>query len=347
MPKIFEELDRQVDKWEPTAAAISLGSLGLGAGISTTAVGAPIGGIIAGVGQLPSLAIDGYQAGRGWYKTFKESPSNLGSAVWNTLETGANIFGAKFATALTKGGSKFLRPRVYKPGHYPKHNSSRVNAMRKRLADAILNQQKEEATKKLAKKGVRPSQGSYFISKLNQELNRSYLEQAAKRNTIIANDVIKLSPKVQLPIQIIPNIIDIQDYNDQPIVSWLQLNSILAHNWNRYIPTGHFPDEGASGTYKTKTHPTYPGLGDKSWSKDNKIYYLSKDQYIKPNSGQPLDYTMDYLGSNYDYNNGGTKVVYDGANVLPTLYVTKTKGSGFNLKPNKNINGYIYFDRKD
>lgn len=74
MPEIFEELDRQADKWEPTAAAISLGSLGLGAGISTTAVGAPIGGIIAGVGQLPSLVIDGYQAGRGWYKTFKESP---------------------------------------------------------------------------------------------------------------------------------------------------------------------------------------------------------------------------------------------------------------------------------
>lgn len=85
-------------------------------------------------------------------------------------------------------------------------------------------------------------------------------------------------------------------YNDQPIVAWLQLNSILAHNWNRYIPTGHFPDKGASGTYKTKTHPTYPDLGDKSWSRDNKIYYLSKDQYIKPNSGQPLDYTMDYLG---------------------------------------------------
>lgn len=56
---------------------------------------------------------------------------------------------------------------------------------------------------------------------------------------------------------------------------------------------------------------------------------------------------MNYLGSDYDYNNGGTKVVYDGANVLPILYVTKTKGSGFNLKPNKNNNGYIYFDRKD
>jgi hypothetical protein len=51
---------------------------------------------------------------------------------------------------------------------------------------------------------------------------------------------------------------------------------------------------------------------------------------------------MDYLGSDYDYNNGGTKVVYDGSS-----HVTKTKGNGFNLKPNKNNNGYIYFDRKD
>ena len=209
MPEIFEELDRQADKWEPTAAAISLGSLGLGAGISTTAVGAPIGGIIAGVGQLPSLVIDGYQAGRSWYKTFKESPSNFGNAVWNTLETGADILGAKFATALAKGGSNFFRPRVYKPGEYFKHRSPRVRAMEKHYADKALTQQKKEATKKLAKKGVRPSQGSYFTSKLNQELNRSYLEQVAKRNAVIANDVTKLSPKIQLPIQIIPNIIDI------------------------------------------------------------------------------------------------------------------------------------------
>ena len=172
----------------------------------TTAVGAPIGGIIAGVGQLPSL---GYQAGRGWYKIFKESPSNFESAVWNTLETGADILGTKFATTLTKGGSKLLKSSVHKPDYYPKHHSPKVNAMRKRQVDVVLNQQKKETTKKLAKKGVRPSQGSYFTSKWNQELNRSYLEQVAKRNTIIANDVIKLSPKIQLPIQIIPNIIDI------------------------------------------------------------------------------------------------------------------------------------------
>ena len=213
MPEIFEELDRQADKWEPTAAAISLGSLGLGAGISTTAIGAPIGGIIAGIGQLPSLVIDGYQAGRGWYKTFKESPSNFRNAVWNTLETGADILGAKFASALAKGGSNFLRPIVHKPNYYPKHHSPRVNAMRKRQIDVVLNQQKKEATKKLAKKGIRPNQGLYFTSKLNQELNRSYLKQIAKRNAVIANDVTKLSPKIQLPIQIIPNIIDIHARN--------------------------------------------------------------------------------------------------------------------------------------
>lgn len=205
MPEIFEELDRQADKWEPTAAAISLGSLGLGAGVSATAVGAPIGGIIAGVGQLPSLVIDGYQAGRGWYKTFKESPTNFGSAMWNTFE----ILGDKFATTLAKGGSRFLRPRVYKPGEYFKHHSPRVRAMQKHYADAVLTQQKKEAAEKLAKKGVRPSQGSYFTSKLNQELNKSYLEQIAKRNAVVANDAIKLSPKIQLPIQIIPNSIDI------------------------------------------------------------------------------------------------------------------------------------------
>lgn len=137
-------------------------------------------------------------------KIFEESPSNFGNAVWNTLETGADILGAKFASALAKGGSNFLRSSVYKPDYYPKHHSPRVNAMRKRQVDVVLNQQK---------KGVRPSQGSYFTSKLNQELNRSYLEQVAKRNTIIANDVIKLSPKIQLPIQIIPNIIDIHARN--------------------------------------------------------------------------------------------------------------------------------------
>lgn len=125
----------------------------------------------------------------------------------------ADILGAKFASALAKGGSNFLRSSVYKPGYYPKHHSPRVNAMRKRQVDVVLNQQKKEATEKLAKRGIRPSQGSYFTSKLNQELNKPYLEQVAKRNTVVANDATKLSPKIQLPIQIIPNIIDIHARN--------------------------------------------------------------------------------------------------------------------------------------
>lgn len=105
-----------------------------------------------------------------------------------------------------------------------------------RQVDVVLNQQKKEATEKLA-----------------------------KRNTV--NDATKLSPKIQLPKIYMPEINNNNyniwskqlsqawdyDYRKQPIVAWLQLNSILAHNWNR---SGHFPDEGALGT-----HPTYPGLG--------------------------------------------------------------------------------------
>ena len=39
-------------------------------------------------------------------------------------------------------------------------------------------------------------------------------------------------------------------YNDQPIVAWLQLNSILAHNWNKHIPTGHFLIKELQGLIK-------------------------------------------------------------------------------------------------
>lgn len=205
MPKIFEELDRQVGKWEPTAAAISLGSLGLPLQVllQEELLLEQVSCLLQ-LQMVINLVEDGT-------KLLKNPQVILENAVWNTLETGADILGAKFASALAKGGSNFLRSN--KPGYYPKHHSPRVNAMRKRQVDVVLNQQKKEATEKLAKRGVRSSQGSYFTSKLNQELNKPYLEQVAKRNTIIANDVTKLSPKIQLPIQIIPNIIDIHAKN--------------------------------------------------------------------------------------------------------------------------------------
>ncbi len=77
---IFNTLD---ESYEPAAAALSLG-------VGTSATGAPIGSAIAS--QIPSTVIDGYQAVRDWYKTAKGN-NNLGSALWNTAETGLDLAG--------------------------------------------------------------------------------------------------------------------------------------------------------------------------------------------------------------------------------------------------------------
>ena len=63
-----------------------------------TVVGAPFAAPVAVVSQVPSLAIDGYQAARDWYK------GNVGSALWNTLETALDVAGAK----IVKGGANLL-----------------------------------------------------------------------------------------------------------------------------------------------------------------------------------------------------------------------------------------------
>lgn len=134
-------------------------------------------------------------------------------------------------------------------------------------------------------------------------------------------------------------------YRDQPVAAWMQLYNIEANKWNPYIKSAHFPDGGRSGLYKTPQHPTYPGLGNKSWSSDGSIYYLSNQQYMNPKDDHNTDDTLDYLGSDYGYNKGGTHVVYNGANVLPTLWVLP-KDKGFNLRSNKYDNGFEYKDRK-
>lgn len=134
-------------------------------------------------------------------------------------------------------------------------------------------------------------------------------------------------------------------YKDQPVAAWMQLRDIEANKWNPYITSAHFPDGGKSGLYKTSQHPTYPGLGNKSWSPDGSVYYLSDQQYMNPKDYHNIDNTLDYLGSDYSYNKGGTHVVYKGANVLPTLWVLP-KDRGFNLRSNKYDNGFEYKDRK-
>ena len=122
-------------------------------------------------------------------------------------------------------------------------------------------------------------------------------------------------------------------YNDDPIEAQKQLNLILAGKG------GHFPDAGKSGTYKKPTHPTYPDLGDKSWSNNDTIFHLSDRQM-----DMDTDRVLDYLGADLDYNNGSTKVTYKDSYVLPSITVTP-KGNYTDLVPNKSNTGWVYKDR--
>lgn len=121
-------------------------------------------------------------------------------------------------------------------------------------------------------------------------------------------------------------------YNDNPEKAYEQLNSILNGGH------GHFPDGGTSGTYKKLSHPTYPDLGEKSWSNNDTIFHLSDRQAFGDS-----DRILDYLGSDLNYNRGGTKVMYKDGYMLPTITVTP-KGSSTELVPNKFHTGYVYND---
>lgn len=122
-------------------------------------------------------------------------------------------------------------------------------------------------------------------------------------------------------------------YNDNPDAAYEQLNSILNGGH------GHFPDGGTSGTYKKLSHPTYPDLGEKSWSNNDTIFHLSERQAFGDS-----DKILDYLGSDLDYNRGGTKVMYKDGYMLPSITVTP-KGSSTELVPNKFNTGWVYNDR--
>lgn len=65
-------------------------------------------------------------------------------------------------------------------------------------------------------------------------------------------------------------------YDDNPKEAYRQLNHILSGGH------GHFPDDGKSGTYKKITHPTYPDLGEDSWSdNDNQTGYVYEDSPVR------------------------------------------------------------------
>ena len=209
---IFNTLDKYADKYEPTAAMLSLGGLGLGGITAVTGIGAPIGGAIAAASQVPSTIIDGYQAVRDWYKTAK-GDNRVGSALWNTIETGLDLLGAKAAKSLAKGVSRLAEPTVFNP-------RKPLFSPKKRIADHYRKQWKYEkakrtaaATKELAKKGVRPSQGNYFKTKMNQFLDKEYQKEKQEAIAKTMQYVPKVSSTMLYGINGIPNIIDINTYN--------------------------------------------------------------------------------------------------------------------------------------
>lgn len=118
-------------------------------------------------------------------------------------------------------------------------------------------------------------------------------------------------------------------YNDDPKEATRQLLRILNGS------AGHFPDGGKSGMYKTINHPTYPDLGEDSWSNEDKVFHISDRQLAN------TDRILSYLGNDLKFNNGGTKVVYGGAYMLPSVVVTP-KGGYTPLVPNANHTGFVY-----
>ena len=124
---IFNTLDKYAESYEPATAALSLGGLGVGMVASATGVGAPVGSAIAIASQIPSTVIDGYQAVRDCYKT-GEGYRNLGSALWDTAETGLDLAGAKAAKTLAKGTVRLVEPHVFNP-------RKPLFSPRKRIAD--------------------------------------------------------------------------------------------------------------------------------------------------------------------------------------------------------------------
>lgn len=123
-------------------------------------------------------------------------------------------------------------------------------------------------------------------------------------------------------------------YNDNPNEAYEQL---------RLIQMGiapHFPDDGKSGMYKKPSHPTYPDLGDKSWSENDTVFNIS-DRQVEGDT----DRILNYLGSDLNYNNGSTKVKYNEGIVLPTLTVTPN-ARWTELVPNKYHTGWVYPDSK-
>lgn len=180
MGSIFDDIDEVAYNLEPYATGLSLG------GAYATFI--PVyGPVIAAAAQVPSLLIDGYQAGRSLYK------GDMNDAAWNAAEAGLDLASA--------GGLKLLAKSIkFKPdirsstkvhSSYPR---PRARKLMESYAKNELLQLRKEGTEYLAKRGVRPSQGKYFEDRLNryimQKVNRQNTLKNAALNDAITNDKI-------------------------------------------------------------------------------------------------------------------------------------------------------------
>ena len=178
MGSIFDDIDEVAYNLEPYATGLSLG------GAYATFI--PVyGPAIAAAAQVPSLLIDGYQAGRSLYK------GDMNDAAWNAAEMGLDLASVGSLKLLAK--SIKIKPNIRSStkvrSTYPR---PRARKLVESQAKNELLQLRKEGTEYLAKRGVRPSQGKYFEDRLNryimQKVNRRNTLKNAALNDAITND---------------------------------------------------------------------------------------------------------------------------------------------------------------
>ena len=178
MGSIFDDIDEVAYNLEPYATGLSLG------GAYATFI--PVyGPAIAAAAQVPSLLIDGYQAGRSLYK------GDMNDAAWNAAEMGLDLASVGSLKLLAK--SIKIKPDIRSStkvrSTYPR---PRARKLMESQAKNELLQLRKEGTEYLSKRGVRPSQGKYFEDRLNryimQKVNRQNTLKNAALNDAITND---------------------------------------------------------------------------------------------------------------------------------------------------------------
>ena len=220
---IFDYLDRKADEWEPYAAGVSLGGAVISTGLGATGVGAPLAGPVAIVSQVPSLAIDGYQAARDWYK------GNTGSALWNTLETALDVAGAKIVSKgsnlLSTAKTAKVAPKVSQStkvgiGAGITHKARKAAAEKAAEANRKLAIELNTNSIKLAKKRALEKYGRDFFALplgTQQALRDAALDELKYGATRRANlqralemeDSAKKWQKILTPFVWSPNFVDI------------------------------------------------------------------------------------------------------------------------------------------